>query len=173
MMTFPLRLVLVACVLTSSTRVFDRRVVDVAEVGNARSEANHGYAGDDVVTGVVDGTPFRQARGWMRYALAIFDDTEVTVALTFVPQAVDDVHVPRRYDVLVEDSLVASRTFTAQTTTPTVVDIVVPLAITKGRTSIAVTIRARGGPTPALRELRTIQDHNEVDPSPTLFRVTR
>jgi len=171
-MTFPFRLVLSACVLSAFTPVYDRRVVDVADVGNARSEAIHGYAGNDVISGVAEGQPFRQARGWMRYALTTFDDTDVTVALTFVT-TVNDVLATRGYDVIVEDSLIATRTFTAQTPTPTVVDIAVPLAITKGRTSIAVIIRARGGLTPALRQLRTIQDHNEVDPSPTLFPVTR
>ena len=146
---------------------FDRRVVDVAEAGDARSESTHGYAGHEASSGVAGGAPYRQARGWMRYALATFDDTEVTVACTFVaPDGVAEgaadesaagraVNGPRAYDVVVEDSVVATRTV--------VVEIPVPFVLTKGKTNIAVVIRARGGPTPALRQIRTIQDHNEVD----------
>ena len=136
----------------------DRRVVDTVSAGDAESEATHGYAGHDDFTGVSDNKPFRQARGWMRYALTTFDDTPVTVACTFVSNG----HVPRSYDVIVEDSLVATRTFISASVTPVVVEIAVPFNLTKGRTDIAVFIRARGGLTPALRELRTIQDHYEV-----------
>jgi ATP adenylyltransferase/5',5'''-P-1,P-4-tetraphosphate phosphorylase II len=95
----------------------------------------------------------------MRYALTTYDDTEVTVACTFVGND----SVPRSYDVVVEDSLIATRTFKSQTAVPTVVEITVPFALTKGKTNIAVVIRARGGPTPALHKLRSIQDHNELD----------
>ncbi len=169
MMSFHWIMTLAVFVFTADRSPPDRRVVDVAEAGNAGSEASHGYAGDNVTTGIAGGMSFRQAHGWMRYTLTTFDDTEVTVACTFV----GDVNVSRSYDVVVEDSVIATRTVTAHAITPTVVEIVVPFALTKGRTNIAVVIRARGGPTPALRELRTIQDHNEVDPLPTLFRVTR
>ncbi len=154
---------------------FDRRVVDVAEAGDARSESTHGYAGHEASSGVAGGAPYRQARGWMRYALATFDDTEVTVACTFVaPDGVAEgaadesaagraVNGPRAYDVVVEDSVVATRTVSASAAAPVVVEIPVPFVLTKGKTNIAVVIRARGGPTPALRQIRTIQDHNEVD----------
>jgi hypothetical protein len=37
----------------------------------------------------------------------------------------------------------------------------VPLELTKGHTNILVMLRATNGPTPALLELRSIQDHNE------------
>lgn len=139
--------------------VVDRRVVDVAEAGTAASEAAHGYAGHDAFTGVAAGRPYRQARGWMHYALTTFDDTEVTVALTFV--AID--RLPRAYDVVVEDSLIATRTFAPASSAPVVVEFTAPFAITRGRTNIAVVIRARDGLTPALHEVRTIQDHNEVN----------
>ena len=148
----------------------DRRVVDIAEVGNVASEATHGYAGNDVIAGVANGKPYRQARGWMRYALTTFDDTEVTLALTFV--ATDS--VSRSYEIAVEDSVIATRTFVAQPNTSTsVVQITVPFAVTKGKTNIAIIVRARGGATPALRELRTIQDHNEVEQSMSPSGVTR
>jgi hypothetical protein len=137
----------------------DRRVVDGVEAGNAESEATHGYAGHEAVAGVVEGKPFRQASGWMRYALTTFDDTDVTVACTFVRTD----SLPRRYDIVVEDSLIATRELTAST--PVVIELTVPFSLTRGKTNIVVVVRARGGLTPALQSIRTVQDHNEVDHS--------
>lgn len=154
-----LLLSLTAWALIVPVRRIDRRVVDTVEAGNVNSEALHGYVGDDVVTGVAGGQPFRQARGWMRYALATFEDTEVTVVCTFVSSEA----VARSYDVIVEDSLIATRTFAPLSAVPAVVEIKVPFGLTKGRSHIAVILRARGGPTPALRELRIVQDHNEYE----------
>ncbi|MEP6780470.1 MAG: DUF6805 domain-containing protein [Gemmatimonadaceae bacterium] len=141
---------------------FDRRVVDTVEAGNAVSEANHGYVGSDDSTGVFGGNPFRQARGFMRYAMTTFDDTEVTVACTFVLTDGSS----RSYEVVVEDSVIAKRTFPAPnlaaTAALTVVEIPVPFVLTKGKTNIAVVVRADGGRTPALQLLRTMQNHNEL-----------
>jgi hypothetical protein len=141
----------------------DRRIVDTAVAGNAASESVHGFAGYDDESGMSDGTSYRQTRGWMRYALHTYDDTEVTVHCTFAPTD----SVPRSFDIIVEDSLIATRVFPARPGMPqagasTVVEIPVPFAVTRGKTYIAVVIRARGGITPALRVIRTIQDHNEV-----------
>ncbi len=164
---------LAACVLTSAPHWFDRRVVDVVSVGDPRSEAAHGYAGHDVSTGVVNGKPFRQSLGWMHYTLATFDDTDVTIACTFVGvDSATGVH-SRTFDIVVEDSLIATRTVLAVSSAPVVVEIGVPFAVTKGKTNIVVIIRARGGLTPALRELRTIQDHHEVNQLLTPFGVVR
>jgi len=139
----------------------DRRVVDVVEVGDARSEFAHGFAGHDVIRATIDGRSYRQTRGWMHFAMTTFEDTEVTVALTFV--AVDS--VSRTYDIVVEDSVLATRTLGPPFTEQATIDVVVPFSLTKGKANIAVVIRARGGMTPALRQLRTIQDHYELDPS--------
>ncbi len=156
----------------------DRRVVDAVQAGDARSEEDHGYAGHDAERGVANGRPFRQARGWMRYALTTFDDTDVTLECTFSDEATAGGNAQRRYDVIVEDSLVATRTFlsaaagSAGSPAALVVEIRVPFAVTKGRTHIAVTIRGVNGPTPALHVLRVLQDHNEVD-YPTFFPTAR
>ncbi|MDQ6611018.1 MAG: hypothetical protein M3Y64_01185, partial [Gemmatimonadota bacterium] len=64
----------------------------------------------------------------------------------------------------VEDSVIATRTLTLHNKAPVIVEVAVPFAITKGRTNIAVIVRAHGGTTPALGEVRTIQDHNEMNP---------
>ena len=151
--------VLVGCLVSTAATRLDRRIVDTADAGNAGSEAVHGYAGDDAWVGVSDGKSFRQARGWMHYALKTFDDTPVTVACTFVSAD----NTPRSYDVIVADSVIASRTFTPHSNAPVVVEIAVPFSLTKGQASIAVILRARGGPTPALQQIRTIQDHYEFD----------
>lgn len=137
----------------------DRRIVDTVIVGDADSEDAHGYAGHDDRAGVANDTTFREARGWMRYAMTTFDDTDVTIACTFAGGHAE----ARQFDVLVEDSLVASRTLDVSAKAPTVVEIRVPFAVTKGRTNVAVTMRGRSGPTPALRALRTIQDHHEFE----------
>ncbi len=147
----------------------DRRVVDVAEVGNAPSEDAHGYAGHDVIDGAVDGKAYRQANGWMHFALNTYEDTEVTVACTFV--GVDT--VSRSYDLVVEDSAIVTRTVSLQPGASTVIEAIVPFSLTRGKTHIAVVLRARNGLTPALRELRTIQDHQEVDFLQTLHGVAR
>lgn len=150
---------LVACVLTTAAARLDRRIVDTAEAGNPTSEAIHGYAGDDASVGTSGGKSYRQARGWMYYTLKTFEDTPVTVACTFVSTD----NASRNYDVVVEDSVIASRTFTPQSNTAAVVEIAVPFSLTKGKANVAIVIRARGGPTPALQVIRTIQDHYEFD----------
>ena len=162
-----------ACVLTSATHRLDRRVVDVVHVGDPRSEAAHGYEGHDVSAGTIEGKPFRQARGWMHFTLATFDDTDVTIAATFVDVDSSTGDHSRSFDLVVEDSVIATRTVSAASAARVVVEIGVPFAVTKGKTNIVVIIRARGGLTPALRELRTTQDHHEVNQSLNLFGVAR
>ena len=150
---------LAACataIAASPFRHHDRRVVDLVAAGRPESEAEHGYAGHDDSTGTIDGRAYRQARGWMRYAVTTFDDTEVTIACTFLGSASGS------FDLIVEDSVIATKRVDVTTGTPTVVELLVPFAVTKGKTSIAVMLRAHNGPTPRLHELRTIQDHNEV-----------
>lgn len=135
----------------------DRRTVDVVKAGDEASEAAHGYAGVADSAGWARGDSFRRTSGWMRYGLATFDDTEVTIACTFVGGD----SVPRTFVLVVEDSVIAIRTLAALTAEGTVLEIPVPFSVTKGRSHIAVTLRARGAATPALRELRVVQDHNE------------
>lgn len=132
----------------------DRRVVDRITVGDTQSEEAHAYAGAEVTDGVARGLAFRVTRGWMRYALAVFDDTEVTIACTFLGSA-----AARTFDLVVENQVVASHTF--RSAKRTTVEFRVPIGITKGRTNIIVMLRATNGSTPALVELRSVQDHNE------------
>ncbi|MEO7995936.1 MAG: DUF6805 domain-containing protein [Gemmatimonadaceae bacterium] len=143
---------------STAAKPFDRRIVDTVEVGNPVSETNHGYVGADATTGVTDGISYRQARGYMRYAMKTFDDTPLSVACTFVGSANESLN----YELVVEDSVIATKTLKTPSVEPVVVEIAVPFAITKGRTNVAIIIRARDGMTPALRSLRTVQDHNEL-----------
>jgi hypothetical protein len=138
----------------------DRRVVDTVHAGDAVSEAAHGYVGIDARADSAGGVPHREARGWMRYALTTFDDTEVTVSCTFAASTGAQAADVRRFDLVVEDSVVAAHDL-APAAEPRTVNIVVPMSLTRGKTNIAVIIRARDGVTPSLQLLRTVQDHNE------------
>lgn len=151
-------LALAVCLFTTAATRPDRRIVDTVEVGSPDSDAEHGYAGNDVRVGMVDGKSFRQARGWMHYALKTFDDTPVTVACTLVSAD----RAEYGYDLIVEDSVIASPTFSSQSSAPTVVEFLVPFSLTKGKAHIAIIIRARDGQTPALQMIRIIQDHFEL-----------
>ena len=131
------RLMLLACLSATMAVWQDRRVVDRITVGDATSELEHAYAGDDVVSGVAAGRSFRRARGWMRYALSVFDDTEVTVACIFVGSG----GVPQTFELVVENQPVTSYTFRSATSAPATVEFHVPVKITKGRTNIIVMLR--------------------------------
>jgi len=152
------QLLLFAPLGTPAGHFTDRRVVDTAIMGNSASEAGHGYVGEGSTSGIADGKSYRQTRSYMQFSLGTFDDTEVTVACIL-----GGVKVESAFDLVVEDSVVATRAFSAPTSESMVLDFVVPFALTKGKTSISIVIRARGGVTPALREIRTIQDHLEQD----------
>src|SRR6186997_3291455 len=118
-----------------------RRIVDIVKVGDTASEREHDYAGEDVTAGLSAGKPFRQARNWMRYALKVYEDTEVTVACTFVGS--DAARVP--FELIVEDRLVATHVFASSSTAPAVAELRVPFALTKGKTNIMVMLRAVKG----------------------------
>jgi hypothetical protein len=134
-----------------------RRVVDVVKVGDPASEREHEFAGDGVTDGVADGRAFRQARGWLRYSLNVYDDSEVTLACTFRGSE------GRTYvfDLLVEGRKVVTHTFVSPSSVPMKVEFRVPMSVTAGRTSISVMLRAVDGVTPGVIELRTVQEHLE------------
>jgi hypothetical protein len=143
--------------LASSVPAQGRRVVDVVTVGDAASEREHEYAAQEVVEGRVEGRTFRQARGWMRYSLAIYEDTEVTLACTFRGSE----GRPLTFDLVVEGRKITPTAFASPGAAPATAAYTIPFAITKGKTVISVTLAARGGPTPGLIELRTVQEHLE------------
>ena len=152
--------ILLLCLGATSHVAQVRRIVDIVKIGDTANERDHDYAGEDVIAGLSAGKPFRQTRNWMRYGLKVYEDTEVTVACTFVGS--DAARVP--FELVVEDQLVSTHMFTSPSTAPAVAEVRVPFALTKGKTNIMVMLRAAkgaNGPTPALLELRTIQDHLE------------
>ncbi len=146
------------CALSGATLILgpaipaDRRIVDTVIAGDAESEQAHGYAGHDDSAGIASDSTYREARGWMRYALTTFDDTEVTLACAFLASPTT------QYDVVVEDSVIARSTLKG----PGIVEVRVPFAVTRGRTNIAVTLRGRDGATPRLHSIRVLQDHHEL-----------
>lgn len=138
----------------------DRRVVDRVEVGQPGSEARHGYEGREALLGEVAGAAYRQTRQWLHFSLATYDDTDVTVEGTFI--GTDGNARSHTFDLVVQDSLIASRTLQLDTGADSTLSFPIPFSLTKGHSSIIVFVRARGGLTPALRELRTVQDHYET-----------
>ncbi|MCC6241429.1 MAG: hypothetical protein IT353_01255 [Gemmatimonadaceae bacterium] len=148
-----------ALLLGASPR--DRRVVDTVLVGDAASEGSHGFDGVDVQAGHRGGSTFRTTSGWMHFTLRTYDDTDVTLLLTFVrPDSVGRFS-RRRVDVLVENTVVASPTVHMDSLPADPFPIAVPFALTKGKGHIAVVLRAHDGPTPALAVIRTMQEHYE------------
>jgi len=133
----------------------DRRVVDTVVAGDEASEAQHGYLGDRRQIDIVHGQRARRVTSSVRYTLTTFDDTEVTVACTFLGAT------PAQYDLLVHDRVVATKQITPHGDTPTVVEVDVPFPLTKGQATIVVTLRAHHGASLLLHEVRTIQEHNE------------
>ncbi len=136
----------------------DRRTVDTVIAGDAESEQMHGYTGHDDWTGIQRDRPFRQAAGWMRYAMTTFDDTEVTIACVFT----GDRDATRHFDLIVEDSIIVRATLPPSDSATRTLEFRVPFEITSGRANIAVALRGREGPTPALRSLNILQDHHEL-----------
>jgi hypothetical protein len=149
------------CAAARSAPLQGRRVVDVVTMGDARSEREHEYAGERVTEGVVDGRVFKQAAAWQSVSLSVYDDTEVTLVGTFRGSAGESI----AFELLVEGRKVAAPAFVSPSTSPSHVEFRVPMTITQGKTRISVVVRAVGGPTPGLIELRTVQEHLEFCPS--------
>jgi hypothetical protein len=134
-----------------------RRVVDVVTAGDARSEREHDYAGEHVIEGIVDGKRFRQARGWLRYSLTTYDDTEVTVRCTFRGSEGQRL----AFELLVEGRPVLTHTFVSPSDAPATMEFPIPMKVTRNKTIISVMIRAVNGLTPGLITLQTVQEHLE------------
>jgi hypothetical protein len=150
--------ILLACGTAGIARGQGRRVVDVVKVGDSVAERLHDYAGERVSDGPVeDGRRFRQALGWQRYTLAVYDDSEVALSFTF--RGSEGRHAA--FDLVVEGRKVTTHTFTSQSEVPAAIEIRLPMALTAGRTSLIVMLRAVDGPTPGLIELCALQEHLE------------
>ena len=148
-------LLLVACLAATTAARRDRRIVDRVSIGDARSEREHAFEGDRVQSGQAGGRGFRQTQSWMRYALTVFDDTEVSIGCTFL---VADT-TSRTFELVVEGRIIATQAVAPGHLAE--FEFRVPLELTRGRTNLLVTLRAVAGPTPPLLELRSVQDHNE------------
>ena len=133
------------------------RVVDVVNAGDAASEREHDYAGEGATAGVIDGRAYRQARGWLSYSMAVYEDTEVTLSCVFRGTEGRSL----AFGLLVDGRPVKTHTVVPPSSRPAIVDLRIPFEITKGLTVIHVMLRAVDGPAPALFELRTVQEHLE------------
>ena len=150
--------ILLACGTTGIAGGQGRRVVDGVKVGDAIAERAHDYAGERVSDGLAeDGRRFRQALGWQRYTLAVYDDSEVALSFTFRGSE----GRLESFDLMVEGRKVAAPTFTSLSAVPATIEIRLPMALTAGKTSLIVVLRAVDGPTPGLIELYALQEHLE------------
>jgi hypothetical protein len=152
-----LLVVLLALWLPLAVAAQGRRVVDVVRAGNAASEREHDYDGAGTTVEAIDGRTFRQARGWLSYSLAVFEDTEVTLECAFRGSEGQRL----AFDLLVEGRKIVTHTFVSPSPAPVKVAFRIPFDVTKGLTSIHVMLKAAGGLTPGLLELRTVQEHLE------------
>jgi len=134
-----------------------RRVVDVVQAGNARSERDHDAEGEGVTEGTVAGRAFRQAAGWLRYTLRTFDDTEVTIAC--LCRGSEGRRVT--FELLVDGQAAGTHTFESSSSEPVLKEYNVPEKLTLGKAKVSVTLRGVNGPTPGVIELRTVQEHLE------------
>ncbi len=132
-------------------------MVDAVTVGDPVLERAHAYAGEGVSEGLADGRRFRQALGWQRYAVSVYDDSEVTLGFTFRGSEGRAI----AFDLIVEGQRVSRPVFNAPSSSPAVLEVRLPLSVTSGKTSLLVILRAAGGPTPGLIELRAVQEHLE------------
>jgi len=158
MKTLALALSVLASMTASAAPAQGRRVVDVFTMGDARSEHEHDYAAERVIEGVADGRVFRQADGWLRVTLTVYDDTEVTLVATFRGSA----GVAGTFELLVDGRPIKVPAFVSPSGVPARAEYLLPMELTRGKTRISVTLRATSGPTPGLMELRTVQEHLEL-----------
>lgn len=153
-----LTLCVLVCVTTPAAHAQGRRVVDIVTMGDARSEHEHDYAAERVIEGVADGRVCRQADGWLRVSLTVYEDTDVTLVATFRGSA----GVPVTFDLLVDGNAVKVPAFVSPSVAPARAEYLLPIGLTRGKTRISVTLRATNGPTPGLIDLRTVQEHLEL-----------
>jgi hypothetical protein len=158
MRSLGLSLALISASAAMAAPVQGLRVVDVVTMGDASDEREHDYAGERTTEGVVDGRVFRQAAGWLRVSLAVYDDSEVTLVGTFRGSAGESV----AFELLVDGRRVNVPAFVSPSLAPARVAYRVPMALTRGKTRISVTLRAVRGPTPGVIEWRTVQEHLEL-----------
>ncbi len=146
---------------TALAPLHDRRVVDTVVVGDAESELSHGFHGTDAMVGFTHGATFRETTGNFSYGVAAYFDSEVTVALTLL-------RIPggaRTFALVVEDSVIATPVAEASVAGDTSIvniEVLVPIKLTVGKSNLVVAVNAVNGTTPALRGLRIIQDHFEL-----------
>ena len=139
-------LVLLCAAAAPAAGAQGRRVVDLVTVGDRSNEWAHQYAGDEATEGVIDGKSFRQARGWLRYSLSVYQDSEVTLGCTFRGSEGRSLV----FDLLVEGRKVLTHTLVTPSAAPTNLEFRLPRSFTRNLTAISVMLRGVNGPTPGL-----------------------
>jgi hypothetical protein len=150
--------VAIACWSVCGSAAQGRRVVDLVNVSDPTSERTHGLLGEATTVTDVAGRLGRQATGWFSYDLKIYDDS--ALSLTCVVRGGSGTR--QAFDILVDGRKVATRVVEPSAGGPIEMTVAVPEALSLGKISVTVRFQAqRGSVTPALLELRTVQEHLE------------
>jgi hypothetical protein len=132
-----------------------RRTVDVVDVSQDTSEQAHGYAGQGVNQGFVEGRRWRDARnGFLTYELKVQPDQPVTIVCTYRGSEGQR----RAFDVLVDGEKVASEVLEYHPTELLDREYSLPERLTRGKRTITVTFQpAENARTGGVVEIRTVQ----------------
>ncbi len=155
-----LLLVLLAHFTAEIAAAQGRRIVDAVKVGDPASERLHDFAGEGVSDGFEAGRAFRRASRWQRYSLSVYDDSEVTLSMTFRGSE----GRRERFALMVEGRDAGSHTVLSASAEAATIEIRLPAAMTAGRSALIVVLGDAGGPAPGLIELRAVQEHLEHRP---------
>ncbi len=118
---------------------FDTRTIDAVAAGDAQSEREHAYAGDNATDGYFEGLRTREARdGWFSYELKAAPDRPVTLVCTYRGSE----GRRRSFDVLVDGQKIVTESLEYHPTEQLDREYALPEALTRGKDHVTVTFQA-------------------------------
>ncbi len=133
-----------------------RRTVDRVEVGNRADERAHAMAGDTASGGWNgSGDGWRESWGkWFGYTIGMHGDRPVTLVLTFYGRE----DPARVFDILVDDTRIATQTLDGHPTGAFDVKYQLPDSLTQGKTTLSIKFVAEAEHVAgAVLDVRTVQ----------------
>src|SRR5260221_40448 len=121
-------------------RTFDERTIDRVDVDAAQSEKDHRLESDKATDAFFEGKRVREARGgWFAYQLTVAPDRPVTIVCAFRGSE----GRRRSFDILVDGETIASDTLEYHPTEQLDREYAVPVALTRGKSTITVKFQAQ------------------------------
>ena len=118
---------------------FDARTIDAVAAGDAQSEREHAYAGDNATDGYFEGLRTREARdGWFSYELKAVPDRPVTLVCTYRGSE----GRRRSFDVLVDGQKIVTESLEYHPTEQLDREYALPEPLTRGKEHVTVTFQA-------------------------------